>query len=74
MWGRIGGGDANSSLSLMSVAAGKAVEDGSVKATRRLIVSSVEIRLQEFVAIWLGADISLQSISGVFVYFATCKS
>jgi hypothetical protein len=43
---------------LMSVAAGKAVEDGSVKATRRLIVSSVEIRLQEFVAIWLGADMS----------------
>jgi hypothetical protein len=54
----------------MSVAAGKAVEDGSVKATRRLIVSSVKIRLQEFVAIWLGAaDISLQSIGEDAVYF-----
>jgi hypothetical protein len=58
----------------MSVAAGKAVEDGSVKATRRLIVSSVKIRLQEFVAIWLGADISLQSIGENAVYFTACKS
>jgi hypothetical protein len=63
------------SLPLMSVALGKASSsDGSVNATRWLIFFGVWIRLQEFVAIWLGADNSLQSIGEVVVYFQMCKS
>ena len=58
----------------MSVAIGKAVMDESVEATRWLMVLGAAMRLQEFVAIWLGADISLQSIGEVVVYCDTCKS
>ena len=58
----------------MSVAIGKAVMDESVEATRWLMVLGAAMRLQEFVAIWLGADISLQSIGEVVVYFATFKN
>jgi hypothetical protein len=60
----------------MSVAVGKAStsSDGSVKATCWLIFFGVGIRLQEFVTIWLGADISPQSIGEVVVYFAMCKN
>lgn len=62
------------SVWLMLVAVGKATSDGSVKAMRLLMVLGVEIRLQEFMAIWLGADIILQSIGEMVLYLATCRS
>jgi hypothetical protein len=50
------------------------ISDGLVKATRWLMILGVVMRLQKFVAICLGADISLQSIGEVIMYVATCKS
>ena len=60
-------------LSLMSVAVGHVTVDGSVKAARWLMPLGVGRRLVEFGAIWLGADIDLQLIGEVVVYFATRK-
>jgi hypothetical protein len=47
--------------------------DGSVKPARWLMPLGVGRRLVEFGAIWLGADIDLQLIGEVVVYFATRK-
>mgnify|MGYP006213077959 CR=1 FL=1 len=57
----------------MSVAVGNATVDGSVKPARWLMPLGVGRRLVEFGAIWLGADIDLQLIGEVVVYFATRK-
>ena len=61
-------------MSLMSVAVGKAASDGLEKAAGRLMPLGVERMLVEFGGTWLGADISLQSIGEMVVYFANTKT
>ena len=61
-------------LLMMPVAVGKAAVNGLEKATGQLMPLGVERMLAEFGGTWLGADISLQSISEVVVYFDVCKS
>jgi hypothetical protein len=75
VWGGVGGGDADF---FAVVDVGRCREGHEWWIGERDALSDgfgcFDKAAGEFVAIWLGADISLQSISGVFVYFATCKS
>jgi hypothetical protein len=52
---------------MMPVAVGKAAVNGLEKATGQLMPLGVERMLAEFRGTWLGADISLKSISEVGV-------
>jgi hypothetical protein len=62
------------SLLMMPVAVGKAAVNGLEKATGQLMPLGVERMLAEFGGTWLGANIYLQKIGEVTVYFATHKS
>ena len=74
-WDGVGGGDADFFIITYVCGCMEAyICDGSVKATRWLMILGVVMRLQKFVAICLGAGISLQSIGNVIMNVATCKS